>query len=252
MMGVLFKVQHWPGASVFLLLGIPLPFVLFLPVYLYQTRNEKKEGNLNFLGVMFGLIFLAVFSVLLSLNVSRDVLNNFAENVNNNESSSSFSNVKSKGYNDPSNIKKSSDELCNYIDDLKCQLLTATGNNLCENNKLKADYHSSQIFNQDNSEIPMKVLYGNGQNDKINELKTRINAYKESLSALGKMTPELTELVNELFDVSKPKTENPNDANMVSWEHKEFSGYQLIIVLDVLTQIQSNVRLVESEFLVMR
>src|ERR1035437_382096 len=37
MMGVLFKVMHWPGAAMFLLLGIPLPFVVFLPVYLYQT-----------------------------------------------------------------------------------------------------------------------------------------------------------------------------------------------------------------------
>src|SRR4051812_12064993 len=35
MMGVLFKVMHWPGASVFLLLGLLLPFVVFLPVYLY-------------------------------------------------------------------------------------------------------------------------------------------------------------------------------------------------------------------------
>jgi hypothetical protein len=67
MMGILFKVRHWAGADILLYLAVPAPFVLFLPVYLYQTRNEKKEGNLNFLAIMFGLTFIAVFTVLLAL-----------------------------------------------------------------------------------------------------------------------------------------------------------------------------------------
>ena len=29
MLSILFKTQHWPGASMFLLIGMPLPFVLF-------------------------------------------------------------------------------------------------------------------------------------------------------------------------------------------------------------------------------
>jgi sugar phosphate permease len=70
MMGMLFKVQHWPGANIFLQISIPLPFILFLPVYLYETRNAKKSDDMNFLGVLFGLTFLAVFTVLLALNVS--------------------------------------------------------------------------------------------------------------------------------------------------------------------------------------
>ena len=45
MMGVLFKVMHWPGAGAFLIIGLPLPFVLFLPVYLYSTKDEKKENR---------------------------------------------------------------------------------------------------------------------------------------------------------------------------------------------------------------
>jgi hypothetical protein len=67
MMGVLFKVLHWPGATVFLQVGIPLPFVVFLLVYIYETRLAKRSEDMNFLGVMFGLTFLAVFSVLLAM-----------------------------------------------------------------------------------------------------------------------------------------------------------------------------------------
>ena len=63
LLGALFKILHWPGAGLFLLIGTLLPFVLFLPVYLIYTRNEKSVVNL--MGVIFGMTFLAVFSVLL-------------------------------------------------------------------------------------------------------------------------------------------------------------------------------------------
>src|ERR1700741_2391193 len=45
MTGVLFKVIHWPGASILLFVGLPLPFILFLPVYLKSTSPDKKESN---------------------------------------------------------------------------------------------------------------------------------------------------------------------------------------------------------------
>ncbi|MFA6261859.1 MAG: hypothetical protein WC760_10350 [Bacteroidia bacterium] len=65
---IVFKVLHWNGAQMLLQIAFPLPFVLFLPVYLYQTRMDKKLNNTSFIGVLAGLTFIAVFSVLLSLN----------------------------------------------------------------------------------------------------------------------------------------------------------------------------------------
>ena len=29
--GMAFKILHWPGAAILLIIGIPLPFILFLP-----------------------------------------------------------------------------------------------------------------------------------------------------------------------------------------------------------------------------
>jgi hypothetical protein len=248
MMGTLFKIQHWPGGGILLFIGIPLPFILFLPVYLYQTRNEKKNETLNFLGIMFGLTFLAVFSVLLALNVSRKVMENVVSNIENNDGSALFNQSKVKKFSSDNGIKQRSDELCAYIDVLKCELLTATQNKVCENNGPKPGYLSSQIINGDNTNIPMNILYSDEPNTRMNNLKIKINTYRESLLASGKTNPELTELTNALFSVG---TANHNEA-MLSWEQREFSSYQLIIVLDVLSQIQSNVRLVESEFLAIK
>ena len=65
---ILFKVLHWTGNELLLQISFPLPFILFLPVYLYETRAVKKTNDIHFLGILFGLTFIAVLSVLLSLH----------------------------------------------------------------------------------------------------------------------------------------------------------------------------------------
>ena len=67
-MGVIsiyFKVLHLPYSNILLYAALPLPFVFFLPVYLYETRSENKN-NFSFVPVILGLTFIAVFSVLLA------------------------------------------------------------------------------------------------------------------------------------------------------------------------------------------
>ncbi len=66
---ILFKVLQWDGNQLLLQIAFPLPFILFLPVFLYQTRLNKKLDDTNFLGVLFGLTFIAVFSVLLAMRI---------------------------------------------------------------------------------------------------------------------------------------------------------------------------------------
>jgi len=234
MMGVLFKIMHWPGASVFLFLGIPLPFVLFLPVYLYQTRKEKNNSSVNFLGIMFGLTFLAVFSVLLALNVSKDVLNRFVLNLNNYNDLTTSVNIQSK----QNNLKEKSNNLDNYIEDLKCELLTLTNNNVCNQNGKVVTLDPGTLINLDNTSIPKGVLLGDNES-KLAELKKQINGFTTSVLASPEIKQQLKELTKSLFDLS--------DQNSVSWEQREFAGFQLVVVLDVLSQIQSNARLIETE-----
>ncbi len=242
MMGTLFKVMYWPGASILLFLGIPMPFLLFLPVYLYQTRNEKRNGSVNFLGIMFGLTFLAVFSVLLALSVSKGLLQVISKNISSNEYSASYNNEKSRKYDRKFEINKSSDELCRYIDDLKCELLTAT-QNTCEAN---LDRENRLLYNIENADIPRQVLEG-GEINKVMELKNKMSNYRKILLGWDEINQELAELSNELFNVDDRK--NPNTGEVVSWEQQELMNYQLIFVLDELSEIQSNARLVEAECL---
>ncbi len=250
MMGALFKIMHWPGAGMFLVVGIPLPFVLFLPVYLYQTRKENK--SINYLGIMFGLTFLAVFSVLLSLNVSKNIMDNAASNISGNDNFAFFNQSKVKEVSADNKVKLNSDELCAYIDNLKCELLTDAEEVVCVDSKLPADFDPLQIVAKDNTDVPARILLGDEPTKKLDELKAKINLYRELILTSGKINPELTVLTNSLFDISAKEVSNGDVSQMQTWEELEFKSYQLIFVLDVLSQIQSNVRLVEAEFLALK
>jgi hypothetical protein len=68
---MLFKIQHWPYAGIFLTIALPFPYLVFLPVFLSVTSKNK---NFNIYNVVFILSLLAlnsVFSALLALNVSK-------------------------------------------------------------------------------------------------------------------------------------------------------------------------------------
>jgi uncharacterized membrane protein len=64
---ILLKIQHWPYANIIMYITLPLPFILFMPVYFYETRLEKNQSD-NIMAVMMGLTFLAVFSVFLTMH----------------------------------------------------------------------------------------------------------------------------------------------------------------------------------------
>jgi hypothetical protein len=72
--GMLFKIMHWPYAGVGLLIALPFPYIVFLPVFLMVTSKNK---NFNIYNTVFVLLLLAlnsVFSALLSLNVSKETI----------------------------------------------------------------------------------------------------------------------------------------------------------------------------------
>ncbi len=248
LVGALFKILHWPGSGILMLVGIPLPFLVFLPVYLYQTSKNKEKSVQNNLGVMFGLTFLAVFSVFLALNISANILDCFALNSFNNENSAKYYQTINKTSESKDIIKQKSNELCAFIDDLKYEILVANGNNQFSNNKLD-NYSPISTINRSGNNISIFASKGSNQS-KIDILKNMIGEYGELVSKSDKVNIELKQLSNVLFDVSKKEVvNNSNVIQVIEWDEHEFPTANLIIVLDVLSRIQSNVRFVETEYL---
>ena len=242
MLGVLFKVMHWPGAGMLMPFGILLPFVLFLPVYLYHTREEEKTGNKNFFAITLGLTFLAVFSVLLALSVSKQVIWQAVEAVNHNEANAKLYASSSTTENE---VTKSATDLFNYTDELKCMLLTSAEENMCSGNKPNANYKPQEIGSLDDREVVKRILIRDEARARAEALKEKINTFREAILASKKVSPELAELVKSLFNTSDYDLGDGAD----KWVDREFNGYSLVFTLDFLSRLQSNTKLVENKFL---
>jgi hypothetical protein len=67
---MLFKIMHWPGAGILLIIAIPFPFVVFLPVYLYITGKNESHNIYNTVAVLFLLVVFSSLTALLTLNAS--------------------------------------------------------------------------------------------------------------------------------------------------------------------------------------
>lgn len=70
--GTIFKIQHWPGASIMLTLGLTLLALVYIPVFvsikIRDTREEGKKINkgVYYIGMISGIIFIlgAMFKIM--------------------------------------------------------------------------------------------------------------------------------------------------------------------------------------------
>lgn len=123
---MLFKIQHWPYAGVLLMIAIPFPFVVFLPVWLYVTSKIKNFDINNTIFVLFLLVLQAVFSALLSLNVTKEKIDNslaFSKNLY----SLNYSLEKSRTTADKSSLDLSADDVIKNIEECRQLLFSRTG-----------------------------------------------------------------------------------------------------------------------------
>jgi len=233
-LGALFKIMHWPGASVFLVLGILSPFVLFLPVYLYQTRKPKSKSVKNNLAVMFGLTFLAVFNVFLAVNVSSNVLNIISMSGYNHEQFVKYL-VDNSNAPTANEIKLKAQDISVYIDELKQDVI----NDALKGKKdIAASYSLLTIPDKATAVSSIFVIKENETISRVGELKLKLDELYKLIDTSNSTSKEIKELTKNLI--------YSNDYPEV-WEIKQFSNNQVVSVYSTLCRIQSNVLFIGSE-----
>jgi H+/Cl- antiporter ClcA len=58
--GSLFKIQHWPGASLLIIVAIVLLLAFFSMVLLEVTTSRKAESSMKARGVLYAVACLAI------------------------------------------------------------------------------------------------------------------------------------------------------------------------------------------------
>ena len=187
------------------------------------------------MGVMFGMTFLTVFSALLAVNVSRDVLVGIEDQFKKNEILSDL--FSKEPIEAPAKVRQQADELCLFINELKDELMVNSGNN-------PDDYQHSNIHNADRTDAVKIVL--NTKENPLGELKYKISEFKTTVETSKIASKDLRNLSDAILNIEDRQV-GDNPANIVSCEYYHFGSSQLIIALDMLSRIDRNVRFIESE-----
>ncbi len=214
---------------------------------------------------MIGMMYL-VLTAMLALNVSAEVLDAFAAVDEGLVKTTEIYTEKNQGLytefdqqyaqnqqkvgpwkNKADEVKRKSDELIQYIQDIKIEILTKNGQGDPEDGVITEDgeIHGEHIKSKDKHDIPTNVLIG--ENDgKAFELKEKIKEYREfMLSLVDEDNHTLIHSLETNLDTSDPpKTE---DGEKKSWEVKHFYHLPLAAVFPLLTKIQLDVRNSEAE-----
>jgi hypothetical protein len=155
--GMLFKIMHWPNAGVALLIALPFPYIVFLPVFLTVTSKNKNFNIYNTVFVLFLLALNSVFSALLSLNVSKETIDdsyNLSKNYNKVEASVAQLPIIVNG----SAVNMKIDEIIKITNDYEDLILKHEGMTL---EQWKKD--PGNLVRPDNINTAASVLYDNGE-----------------------------------------------------------------------------------------
>ncbi len=244
--GAVFKMMHWPGAGIFIIIGLLLPFVFFLPVFIHYSVKVKSLAQ-NFPAIILGLIFLASYSALLSLNVSKNFLDNSALSVTENSMTSNTlkkmlretANKKAISNHYINKVSIKSGEICQLIDGLTNDLLKYSANSAKAHNLQKDAFKLKNI----DKDYPVNQLIESNEKE-LTTLKNKIEAYNDLVKSISELeSKELQALVGSLFKPYLADTDEPSKV----LAHALFDETLMITAIQMLSNLKRNVRIVEYE-----
>lgn len=137
--GFLFKMNHWPGALILLLLGSVLLIGIAFPVFITSHYKEYDRVSSRFIFMTFAVVWFVVPTFLMSINVSEDTYKGLRETGSITETSLEFLKAKNNrlfhsihAQNSQGDIKirevatstvKQSEDVFEYIQKIKGELV---------------------------------------------------------------------------------------------------------------------------------
>ena len=256
-LGALCKIMHLPGANLLLLIGIPLPFILFLPMYLYYQRKEKNKSVTNFAKIMFLMTFIAVVNSLLTLRVHGDIVLGYTNDLESAFKSGEIEALKTGALLENgthtrdsienvtvAEITKRSDDICNAVNRIQITAINEHGDNRVTSAKeiMGCSWNKMQI-------VAGSLIFGTKDHpNMIAELKKDLRDYCKFIQNLPWISKEQSERINRLLNTSD-QVGMGESGEAVSWENHLFRNRYLIAVITNLEDVKTKIRLSENEIL---
>ncbi len=225
--GALFKIMHWQGAGKFLMIGIPLPFVVLLPAYLWSNPADREVNYKNLLAMMFFFAYFAAITSFLSLGVSRNVLDSFVSSaiqVNDKTLILKENAARVSGFSDFSNpVNDEADKLCRKINEVKQVVLQQDLEDVSSKHITFVDIKPS-----------IEMQYLTGLNTEMNNFRMLV---QKQHGADSKIYKYVEETFAGYFD----------QANKDDWQYVWLSKHIIASAIESLNLLEFRVRLIGME-----
>lgn len=202
---------------------------------------------------MIGMMYL-VLTAMLALNVSSEILNGFTMVDNSLHSTIESSNMRNdylykdfeyiykenpekvgEWLNKANQIKKQSDELFQYIENFKIEIVKIA-------DKKKADPKAREIEARDNLDAAGQYALVGG-NGKV--LRNKLKSYCDTLVTYSGNNENKQKMYLNIFSTNSVKSKESGE--MIPWENAMFEMMPVSAVVTLLTKYQSDIRASESE-----
>ncbi|MGM0408963.1 MAG: hypothetical protein ACQERU_13365 [Bacteroidota bacterium] len=240
----LFKIQHWHGAGLLLLIGVPIPFLLYLPVFIFHSVKNKEQSPVNFTAIILGLIFIAVLGVLLSINVSNDVLFHGIALTKSNEKVIDYyqfvnNKVAGQSNKEIQEFVNESDRICDLIHQAKKDLLIYSDNAHINTDLGQEEFAMDKLNNVDSKTMSQYVLIWR-EGAIVPVLEKELKSYKEYAYTLPLKKVTLSR-IEDVINLDKQLI----DSEEYSWIEREFGSDYFVFALESLSRWEKNIRFVE-------
>ncbi len=238
--GLLFKIQHWPGANVLLTGGSVFLILVFVPLYYFVEIRKSEKIRVDFIFTIIALTFFIVLGFLLRINLHDRNISDGVFQHKSFQSTSEF--IKSENSNliqtiNDASLKKlttASDKLCKEIEDLK---ITIVQNN-CNTDRntaastIKTEHPLQAAFNYTSYLMPKNNHYS-----PLPQLKVNIKEYLITYSSYADNIENHIDLSNTFL---------VNDKN---WEINNFNQLNAAAALNKLSFWQYQIHLAQYSLL---
>jgi gliding motility-associated protein GldM len=213
---------------------------------------------------MIGMMYL-VLTAMLALNVSKEAVDAFkkvdrglTKTIENYAAKNSiiYENFDKAAQTNPAKagpardkaieIKQRADELFNYMQGLKVQIITeAEGSDTpaLKGNEIIIE----EVKKIDENNIPSQILIGANEDGKANDLKALIASFRDDMIDIvdGK-NPSIEESLKSIFNTDDGLNKSKEKER---WENLNFQALPLVAVITILSKMQVDVRNAETDVL---
>lgn len=272
--GSTFKVMHWPGASIMLILGSLALTCGALPLFIFSNWKKADKKINEIIAAVFIGLYVSSYFLLFALNYGKNIINTYTTLDNQQARSISIideliSQFDSTQIN--SELEKEFNDIYSFIFETKKELIIKAEGKGFEEEFLNDDYSfyedeadnemdsltEKDIFNntefisqKDNIDIPNQVMLGgkflskeNARGiilkEKLNKLKANINSTIENSEIENK--ENVLESIDNLIDLS----DGESYGYRFTWEEDMFYYTPLVGTLTILTGIEHDVKSAE-------